>query len=364
MKATGALYEVGRSPAIPVGAAVGWAGAVAILYFLAARLGLALLAQPSDVAVFWPASGVAAGILILSGRRTYPALIIGVVIGTVAANLMSDRGVWTSVFNGFCNAGEAVLMAWLLERWFGRTFTFGDIHRVVGFFAAAGIAVATSAVGGATTMTLLHGAGPFWDVWRAWFLSDGVGITVVAPLVIGIGTVWREPPSRGEVIEGVGVLVLLALTSIFVVTQPTGSWLSFSPGAAVLPLLLWLAARSDPTFAIAGAFFASGAVICATNFGIGRFGEAVIPLFERAKGAQAAVMTVTAYTLFWLRCSPKGGNAKWRSRWPLMVRSWVRSAPTWPPDTSGATCALPGCTGTPCRQLRSKNPGASSTETT
>ncbi len=99
-------------------------------------------------------------------------------------------------------------------------------------------------------------------------------------------------------IEGVGVLVVLALTSIFVVTQSTGSWLSFSPGAAVLPLLLWLAARSDPTFAIAGAFFASGAVICATNFGIGRFGDAAIPLFERAKGAQAAVMTVTAYTLF------------------------------------------------------------------
>jgi PAS domain S-box-containing protein len=100
------------------------------------------------------------------------------------------------------------------------------------------------------------------------------------------------------VIEGVGVLVLLALTSIFVVTQSTGSWLSFSPGAAVLPLLLWLAARSDPTFAIAGAFVASGAVICATNFGIGRFGDPAIPLFERAKGAQAAVMTVTAYTLF------------------------------------------------------------------
>jgi hypothetical protein len=37
----------------------GWRKASAIAYFLAARLGLALLSKPSDVAVFWPASGIA-----------------------------------------------------------------------------------------------------------------------------------------------------------------------------------------------------------------------------------------------------------------------------------------------------------------
>jgi integral membrane sensor domain MASE1 len=54
------------------------AGAIAIAYFLAARLGLALLSASSDVAVFWPASGLAAGILIIFGRRARPALVIGV----------------------------------------------------------------------------------------------------------------------------------------------------------------------------------------------------------------------------------------------------------------------------------------------
>ena len=42
---------------------IGAAVAIALVYFLAARLGLSLLAQPADVAVFWPASGVATGIL-------------------------------------------------------------------------------------------------------------------------------------------------------------------------------------------------------------------------------------------------------------------------------------------------------------
>ena len=40
------------------------AAAFAIAYLLAARLGLALLTKPEDVAVFWPASGIAAGALI------------------------------------------------------------------------------------------------------------------------------------------------------------------------------------------------------------------------------------------------------------------------------------------------------------
>ena len=298
MKTAGAHNGVDRSLASAGGRAIGWGAGIAAAYFLVALLGLALRAQPSDVAVFWPASGIAAGILIVAGQRTYSALIIGVVVGTVAANLLSDRNLLTSILKGLCNAGESLLVAWLLEKWFGpQQFAFGDIRRTVGFLAVAGLAAAASAIGGAATMTLLHTTAPFTDVWRDWFLSNGVGIVAVAPLVIGLGELRRQPPARHESIEGLGALALLILTSIFVVSQPTGSWLSFSPGAAVLPLLLWLAARCPPAFVISGALFASVAVICATSFGIGRFGDAVIPVLERARGAQAAVMTVTVYTL-------------------------------------------------------------------
>jgi integral membrane sensor domain MASE1 len=87
---------------------------VTIVYFLATRLGLALLSVPSDVAVFCPASGIAVGLMIVSGRWAGPAVVIGVIVGTVAANLMSDRGLWTSIFMGFCNSSETVLAAWLL----------------------------------------------------------------------------------------------------------------------------------------------------------------------------------------------------------------------------------------------------------
>jgi PAS domain-containing protein len=81
------------------------------------------------------------------------------------------------------------------------------------------------------------------------------------------------------------------------VSHPAGSWVSFSPGALVLPFLLWLTARCRPAFAIAGAFVASAAVLFGTTFGIGRFGDASIAIAERVKGAQAAMTMVTLYTL-------------------------------------------------------------------
>ena len=142
-------------------AVVGGAIAVGVVYFLTARLGLALLASPSDVAVFWPAAGVAAGILITLGRRALPALVIGVVPATVAANMLSDRSFLTALPEGFCNAGEPVLPAWLLKRWVGQPFSLGGLRRVLGFLAAAALAAAASAVAGAIILTSLHTAAPF-----------------------------------------------------------------------------------------------------------------------------------------------------------------------------------------------------------
>jgi len=67
-----------------------------------AQLRLALIAQPSGVAVFWPASGHAVGILIISGWRAYPACLIRFAIGTVAANLLS--AILTATFEGIKGA--------------------------------------------------------------------------------------------------------------------------------------------------------------------------------------------------------------------------------------------------------------------
>src|SRR5262245_26117396 len=79
-------------------------GGMANGYFLAAGLGLALASEPSDAAAFRPASGLSVRILIIAGRRAYPSLVIGVVIGTITANLLSDRSLLTATFQGIKGA--------------------------------------------------------------------------------------------------------------------------------------------------------------------------------------------------------------------------------------------------------------------
>ena len=60
--------------------------AVGVAYFLAARLSLALLTKPDGVAVFWPAAGVATGVLIALGPGARLPVAVGAMAATIVAN--------------------------------------------------------------------------------------------------------------------------------------------------------------------------------------------------------------------------------------------------------------------------------------
>jgi PAS domain S-box-containing protein len=271
------------------------AGAIGIAYFSATRLGLACRPESARIAVFWPASGIAAGILVAAGRRGGLAVGIGVMAGSVAAIIFSRRGPLPPILLGSCNLGEAILLAWLLSRWTGKSFPFANLGRVLGFLTATVLAAAISGLGGAAI--LASSVRPYFAVWQMWLLAHVVGIVVVAPLLIALGQLRRNPPSLGRVAEALAALSVLVLASLYAVCQPTWSWLTFSAAVVMFPPLLWLAARHQPAFAIAGASLASSAVICATTFGLGRFGDAAVPLMDRVHGAQAIVMTLMISTL-------------------------------------------------------------------
>jgi len=158
---------------------VGWldwlAVAVGIVYFVAARLSLALLTKPEGVAVFWPAAGVSAGVLIALGSPARRPVVIGTVAATIVANLSGDRNLWSAVLFGLCNAGEAVLTAWLIEHYFGSDFRLSKLRNVLGLVGAAMIGVAVSGIGGAATFKLFHSTTtPVSTIWQHWFASDGL----------------------------------------------------------------------------------------------------------------------------------------------------------------------------------------------
>jgi integral membrane sensor domain MASE1 len=129
----------GAGPAPPRIAAIWLAIAVGIACFLAAQLSLSLLAEPDGVALFWPAAGVSSGVPIALGRDARLPVASGVV-ATIIANLMGDRNIWSATIFAFCNAGEALLTAWLIERYFGFPFSLDRLRNVLGLLVVAVVA--------------------------------------------------------------------------------------------------------------------------------------------------------------------------------------------------------------------------------
>src|SRR4051812_31677146 len=80
-----------------------FAVAVAISYFLAAKLSLALLTK-TGVAVFWPAAGISAGAIIGLGPGIRLPVIVGVMAATIGANLLGDRNIPSSIVFALVNA--------------------------------------------------------------------------------------------------------------------------------------------------------------------------------------------------------------------------------------------------------------------
>ena len=279
---------------------IGLAVAVGLAYFLGAKLSLGLLMKPGGVAVFWPAAGISSGVLIALGPRARWPVAAGVMAATIAANLMGDRNIWASTAFALCNAAEALITAGLIQRYFGMGFRLDRLRQVLSLLAAAVVGTVISGIGGAVAFKLFHSpAGSMLTIWWQWFASDAVGIIAVAPLVIGLGVAVREPPPRNELIEGAVALVILIAMTVIIISLPQEPWKTVVPSALLFPLLLWLAARCRPVFAAAGVFLVSVAIVWATIFGIGHFGDIGLPIDDRILEAQALILVValTAFVL-------------------------------------------------------------------
>jgi PAS domain S-box-containing protein len=267
---------------------------VAVAYFLSARLSLVLLTKPDGVAVFWPASGVAAGILIALGPRARWPVAAGAMAATIVANLLGDRTLSSAIVFAVCNAGEAMLTAWLIERRFGSNFTLNDLRQVLGLMMAAAVGAAVSGIGGTIGFTYFHSStSPILNTWQHWFASDALGIVAVAPMLIGLAAAVRDPPEQRELIDGAVGLVLLAAVSGLVIFIPREPWTSVVPAALLFPLLLWLAARCRPVFASVAAFIVALTIVWTTTFGIGQFGDPSLLMGNRILAAQGTILAVS-----------------------------------------------------------------------
>ncbi len=275
--------------------------ATGVAYFLAGRLGLALRAEPG-VAVFWPAAGIAIGVLIALGPSVRLPVAAAVVVATTACNLIIGRNGWLAIAFGSINAAQTLFTAWLLESRFGGAFKLDDVRRVLWFLGASAAGSAIAAVAAAITVNVIDPAASPLHVWQIWFSACSLGIVTVAPLLIGLRDFTRERLPRQELVEGWAGLVALAALSTLLISLPDGPWATALPEALVFPFLLWFAICCRPVFAAAAALVVGLSVIGSTTLNFGHF-DTGKPLAERIVAAQsfvlaAAILAVLLAALF------------------------------------------------------------------
>jgi PAS domain S-box-containing protein len=267
---------------------------VALGYFIVARLSLALLEPVDGVAVFWPAAGLASGILIALGSAARWTVVVGVVAATIAANLLGDRNIGNSVSSAVANAGEAVIVAGLIHRFCGSPFDLNELRRVSALFAATVVGTSLSGIAGTVGFVLFYGAAasPLM-IWFHWFSSDAIGIIAVAPLAIGLASLTRNFPPQGEIAEGALALVVVSLVCALLVLLPKDPWTAELAIGALCPLLLWIAARLRPAFTAGATFIVAITIVWTTIFAIGIFGDLHLSIAQRVLGAQATILATS-----------------------------------------------------------------------
>ena len=114
------------------------------------------------LSLWWPATGLAVVVLVLTRRRDWPLVTALVLLGTSAGNLFSgSRELETAVLFGLGNAIEAPITAGLLiRRWSGALRSVRDLWRLLGcaFVGAAASGLLPSAILAATSTTGFWGA--------------------------------------------------------------------------------------------------------------------------------------------------------------------------------------------------------------
>ncbi len=159
-----------------------WLVAAAVIYFLAARLGLFLATINKSASPIWPASGFAVGLLLLHGKRLWPAIFVGAFL----ANFFNDQSVLLDLGIAAGNTLEAVvgILIWRKVQDSRQTLEYHTetVSLIAASFSAS-IVSATIGFGCLVTGRVVPWAA-LGDVWLTWWGGDAVGILLVTPLVL------------------------------------------------------------------------------------------------------------------------------------------------------------------------------------
>jgi integral membrane sensor domain MASE1 len=244
------------------------AGVIVIGYVLAERLGLSLSYTAQQVSTVWPPSGIALVVLLVLGRRYWPAIFLGALI----ANSLAHETLWVAAGIAVGDTLEAVAGAWLLRLLrFRGTFRRS---RDVGLFAlVAAVSTWIAALMGPAWLALGGNIewSEYWRVAMLWWQGDFLGDLVFGPFLLA----YLNPRSfdilRGRQIEAGLLLAATFAAASLIFTMPSNGPLAYP--YLLFPFVMWAAVRFTQVGAVSTALLVTITAIWATTGGLGPFGH-------------------------------------------------------------------------------------------
>ncbi len=243
---------------------------LAVVYHLAARLGLEMAFLQMNTSPVWPPAGIAMAALLIFGYKLWPGIFLGVLLGSLltGAQLNIALGI------AFGNTLEALAVVYFLKRFIGFRNPIDRIRDVVGLAFFSVFSTVIGATIGITTLMLAgavawHG---FGVMWLTWWIGDLLGALVIAPLLLIWITTAPSQYKKSRYIEGAGLSVLIILVTYFVFSSlpPVGVF-HHALIYIIFPFTIWAALRFGQHGATIAILLVSGIAIWGTVQGVGPF---------------------------------------------------------------------------------------------
>ena len=215
---------------------------IAITYFLAHQICVLLPGQGQGSHGDLAGRRHRAAALLLCPRRLWPAILITLFGSGYSADLLAGRPAVSSLGFMIANVLESIACAWCMTQWCGRSIRFARVKEISALVFSVTVLNAGTACLGAGTAELAH-ATTFSEFWLTWWISDGLGILLVAPLIVTLST--AQGPLWGIRLDRAIEWIL------FMAVWIVAAWLTFEPRFIDVPphpymlmaLLAWPALR-------------------------------------------------------------------------------------------------------------------------
>ena len=243
---------------------------LAIVYHLAARLGLSMAYLQDNTSPVWPPTGIALAALLIFGTSRWPGITLGVLLGSLLTGAPFNLALGMSIGNTL----EALIGAYILQRFVNFHLAMDRIQDVLGLVVVAIFSTMLSATAGASTLVLIDFAPieAYGSIWITWWIGDLLGALVVAPFLL----VWYKAKfnlgNRQKILEATLVFILLGIVTWYVFIYQTSTSIYHQALLyLIFPFVIWAAIRFGQRGGTTAVIMVSGMAIWATVAGLGPF---------------------------------------------------------------------------------------------